>query len=63
MQTAWTITTPDASAYGLDDPDVTATLTFTDGCAWTVRFGTEATDTVTACATLPATPRPPWCMR
>ena len=46
MQTAWTITTPDAdSAYGLDDPDVTATLTFTDGTSLTVRFGTEATDT------------------
>ena len=32
MQTAWTITAPDAdSAYGLDAPDVTATLSFTDG--------------------------------
>ena len=41
-----TITTPDAdSAYGLDDPDVTATLTFTDGTSLTVRFGTEAPDT------------------
>lgn len=30
MQTAWTITAPDAdSAYGLDAPDVTATLSFT----------------------------------
>ena len=29
MQTAWTITAPDAdSAYGLDAPDVTATLSF-----------------------------------
>ena len=46
MQTAWTITTPDAdSAYGLDDPDVTATLTFTDGTSLTVRFGMEAADT------------------
>lgn len=45
MQTAWTITTPDAdSAYGLDDPDVTATLTFTDGTSLTVRFGTETDD-------------------
>lgn len=40
MQTAWTITTPEAdTAYGLDEPDVTATLTFTDGTSLTVRFG------------------------
>lgn len=45
METAWTITTPDAdSAYGLDSPDVTATLTFTDGTSLTVRFGAESVD-------------------
>ena len=45
MQTAWTITAPDAdSAYGLDAPDVTATLTFTDGTSLTVRLGNECTD-------------------
>ena len=42
MQTAWTITTPDAdSAYGLDSPDVTAVLTFTDGTSLTVRLGAD----------------------
>ena len=45
METAWTITTPDTdSAYGLDSPDVTATLTFTDGTSLTVRLGAESTD-------------------
>ena len=45
METAWTITTPDAdSAYGLDSPDVTATLTFTDGTSLTVRLGAESAD-------------------
>ena len=40
MQTEWSITTPEAdSAYGLDAPDVTAVLTFTDGTQLTVRFG------------------------
>lgn len=42
MQTAWTVTTPEAdAAYGLDSPDVTAVLTFTDGTSLTVRFGKE----------------------
>lgn len=42
MQTAWTVTTPESDAvYGLDSPDVTAVLTFTDGTSLTVRFGTE----------------------
>ncbi len=46
MQTAWTITAPDTdSAYGLDEPDVTATLTFTDGTSLTVRFGKETSET------------------
>jgi len=40
MQTAWTVTVPEAdTAYGLDSPDVTAVLTFTDGTSLTVRFG------------------------
>lgn len=39
-QTDWTITSPEEdSTYGLDSPDVTATLTFTDGTTLTVRFG------------------------
>ena len=47
MQTAWTITVPDAdSAYGLDSPDVTATLTFTDGTSLTVRIGNETDDSL-----------------
>lgn len=42
MQTAWTVTTPETdAAYGLDSPDVTAVLTFTDGTSLTVRFGKE----------------------
>ena len=40
MQTVWTVTAPEAdTAYGLDSPDVTAVLTFTDGTSLTVRFG------------------------
>ena len=40
MQTEWSITTPEAdSAYGLDAPDVTAVLAFSDGTQLTVRFG------------------------
>ena len=50
MQTAWTITAPDAdSAYGLDAPDVTATLTFTDGTSLTVRFGTASASDDSLC--------------
>ena len=52
MQTEWSITTPEAdSVYGLDAPDVTAVLKFSDGTKLTVRFGdlvadgTDAEDT------------------
>ena len=39
-QTQWTVTSPqDDSVYGLDAPDVRATLTFTDGSSLTVVFG------------------------
>ncbi len=45
MQTEWSITSPEAdSAYGLDAPDVTAVVTFTDGTKLTVRFGALAAD-------------------
>ena len=50
MQTAWTITAPDAdSAYGLDAPDVTATLSFTDGTSLSVRFGTASASDDSLC--------------
>ena len=40
MQTEWSITMPEAdSTYGLDAPDVTAVLAFSDGTQLTVRFG------------------------
>lgn len=40
LKTDWTITAPEeAATYGLDTPDVTVTLTFTDGTTLTVRFG------------------------
>lgn len=48
-QTDWTITTPEADAtYGLDAPDVTATMVFTDGATLTVEFGnlTPSDDTL-----------------
>ena len=46
MQTEWSITAPEAdSAYGLDTPDVTAVLTFSDGTSLTVRFGDLVADT------------------
>lgn len=49
-QTEWSITAPEAdSAYGLDDPDVTATLRFTDGTSLTVRFGNLTEDDDTRC--------------
>lgn len=49
-QTEWSITAPEAdSAYGLDTPDVTATLTFTDGTMLTVRFGDLTKDDDTRC--------------
>ena len=39
-QTQWTVTSPqDDGVYGLDAPDVRATLTFTDGSSLTVVFG------------------------
>ena len=48
MQTEWSITSPEAdSAYGLDTPDATAVLTFTDGTSLTVRFGALVPDTDT----------------
>lgn len=48
-KTDWTITSPqEDSVYGLDAPDVTATVTFTDGISLTVRLGSlkEGDDTV-----------------
>lgn len=49
-QTDWTITSPETdSTYGLDAPDVTATLTFTDGSNLTVRFGSLVADDETLC--------------
>lgn len=69
MQTEWSITTPEAdSTYGLDAPDVTAVLTFTDGTQLTVRFGDLVPDaaddtdtgstTTTSCAIWPAMGHP-----
>lgn len=50
VKTDWTITTPEAdSAYGLDSPDVTATVTFTDGTSLTVRFGNLTTEDDSLC--------------
>lgn len=49
VKTDWTITSPqEDSVYGLDAPDVTATVTFTDGTSLTVRLGSlkEGDDTV-----------------
>ncbi len=49
-QTDWTITSPEAdSTYGLDAPDATVTLTFTDGTSLTVGFGNLKTDDDTLC--------------
>lgn len=49
-QTDWTITSPEAdSTYGLDTPDATVTLTFTDGAGLTVRFGNLKTDDDSLC--------------
>ncbi len=45
MQTEWSITTPEAdSTYGLDVPDVTAVVTFSEGTKLTVRFGALVED-------------------
>lgn len=50
MQTDWTVTQPEAdSVYGLDTPDVTATLTFTDGMTLTVRLGDTTADDEELC--------------
>lgn len=50
LQTAWSITTPEADAvYGLDSPDVSATLTFADGSTLTVRFGNTVEEDDTLC--------------
>lgn len=49
VKTDWTITAPqEDSVYGLDAPDVTATVTFTDGTSLTVRLGSlkEGDDTL-----------------
>lgn len=49
VKTDWTITAPqEDSVYGLDAPDVTATVTFTDGTSLTVRLGNlkEGDDTL-----------------
>lgn len=49
-KTDWTITTPEAdSVYGLEDPDVTATVTFDDGSSLTVRFGNPTQEDETLC--------------
>ena len=50
VQADWTVTTPEAdSVYGLDTPDVTATVTFTDGTSLTVRFGALTDSDETLC--------------
>lgn len=50
LQTDWSITTPEADmTYGLDQPDVTVTLTFTDGTILTVRFGNLTAEDDTLC--------------
>ena len=50
VKTDWTITAPQAdSAYGLDTPDVTVTVTFTDGSELTVRFGNLTQTDTTLC--------------
>lgn len=48
-KTDWTITSPEAdSTYGLDTPDATVTVTFTDGTSLTIRLGNlkEGDDTL-----------------
>lgn len=49
LQTEWTITAPEDSGYGLKDPDVVAVLSFTDGTALTVRFGSLTPEDEGAC--------------
>lgn len=50
LQTDWSITSPqEDSAYGLDQPDVTVTLTFTDGSSLTVRFGNLTAEDESLC--------------
>lgn len=50
LQTDWSITAPEADAtYGLDQPDVTVTLTFTDGTILTVRFGNLTAEDESLC--------------
>lgn len=50
IKTDWTITTPESAAtYGLDTPDVTATVTFTDETQLTVRFGNLTSEDETLC--------------
>ena len=49
LQTEWTITAPEDGGYGLKDPDVVAVLSFTDGTALTVRFGSLTPEDEGAC--------------
>ena len=49
LQTEWTITAPEDGAYGLTNPDVTAVVSFTDGTALTVRFGSLTPQDEGAC--------------
>lgn len=50
LKTEWSITAPESdAAYGLDAPDVTALLTFSDGSTLTVRFGNLVPDDETRC--------------
>lgn len=50
MEPGWTITAPEADeVYGLDAPDVTVTLTFTDGTTLTARFGASTAQDDTLC--------------
>lgn len=49
-QTDWTITSPENDGtYGLDTPDVTATLNFTDKTSLTIRFGNLTNEDETLC--------------
>lgn len=48
LTTVWSITAPDGG-YGLEQPDVTAVLTFADGSTLTVQFGSLTADDETLC--------------
>lgn len=50
LETEWSITAPESdAAYGLDSPDVTASVTFSDGSTLTVRFGNSVPDDESCC--------------